>query len=438
MSVIRVESLDLEGRGVARREDGKVVFIEGALPGEEVTFQVYRRRPAHELARVERIVRASAQRVVPRCHYFGVCGGCSMQHLEAGAQRAVKQRVLEDSLWHVARLRAEWLMPAIGGADWGYRTKARIGVRKVPKKGGMLVGFRERRSSYIADMKSCRILPPAISDLLPALRELTGALSIAERVPQIELAVGEHTTVLVLRNLEPINARDDALLAGFVADHPWLQIWLQPAGLDSIYRLHPKEAPELTYSLPEFDLTLAFLPTDFTQVNTGVNQMLMRRAMQLLAPQAGEHIGDLFCGLGNFSLPIARLGARVSGVEGSAALVERAAHNAKRNGLAAQCSFYAANLFDSTADSLAALGRFDKLLIDPPREGAQAVVQALGGGQMPQRIVYISCNPATLARDAAILVHEKGYRLRAAGIANMFAQTSHVESIALFERDGDG
>ncbi|MDT3669556.1 MAG: 23S rRNA (uracil(1939)-C(5))-methyltransferase RlmD [Aromatoleum sp.] len=428
-----IESLDHEGRGVTH-VDGKVVFVEGALPGEKVEYSVHRSRPSYDLAQVTRIVKPGTQRVAPRCPHFSVCGGCSMQHLDSVAQAAVKQRVLEDALWHVGKVKPGVVYPAIHGPSWGYRYRARIGVRVVPSKGGVLIGFHERRSSYIADMQHCDVLPPHVSEMLPALHELIGGLSIADRIPQIEVAVSDITTVLVFRNLLPLSREDDARLAAFAAEHR-VQVWLQPRQPPSAYRLHPKNAPELAYTLPEFDLRLAYLPTDFTQVNNDVNRLLIRRAMQLLDPQPGERIADLFCGLGNFSLPIARRGARVIGVEGSDALVARARENARCNGLEAQSEFHAANLFEATEDSLAALGPLDKLLIDPPREGAIAVVKALGPQQLPPRIVYVSCNPATLARDAAVLVREKGYRLAGAGIANMFPQTSHVESIALFERD---
>ncbi|WP_332674520.1 23S rRNA (uracil(1939)-C(5))-methyltransferase RlmD [Aromatoleum sp.] len=428
-----IESLDHEGRGVTH-VDGKVVFVEGALPGEQIEYSVYRSRPSYDLAQVTRIVKSGAQRVAPRCPHFSVCGGCSMQHLDPVAQAAGKQRVLEDALWHVGKVKPAVVYPAIHGPSWGYRYRARIGVRVVPSKGGVLIGFHERRSSYIADMQRCDVLPPHVSEMLPALHELIGGLSIADRIPQIEVAVSDATTVLVFRNLLPLTREDDARLAAFAAEHG-VQVWLQPGRPESAHHLHPKNVPELAYTLPEFDLKLAYLPTDFTQVNNDVNRLLIRRAMQLLDPQPGERIADLFCGLGNFSLPIARRGARVIGVEGSDALVARARENARRNGLEARSEFHAANLFEVTEDSLAALGPLDKLLIDPPREGAIAVVKALGPQQLPPRIVYVSCNPATLARDAAVLVREKGYRLAGAGIANMFPQTSHVESIALFERD---
>ena len=432
MPIAVIESLDHEGRGVTHA-DGKVVFVEGALPGEKVEYSVYRSRPSYELAEVGRILRPSAQRVEPRCPHFGVCGGCSMQHFDSVAQAAAKQRALENALWHIGKVKPDIIYPAIHGPSWGYRYRARLGVRLVPKKGGVLVGFHERRSSYIADLRSCAVLPPHVSDMLPAMRELIAGLSIPDRIPQIEIAVSDTITVLVFRNLLPLTRDDEARLAAF-ADRHAVQVWLQPGNPVTARPLHPKNAPGLAYTLPEFDVTMAFLPTDFTQVNVDINRLLIRRSMQLLDPQPGERIADLFCGLGNFSLPIARRGATVVGVEGSDALVARAADNARRNGLAARSEFHAANLFEATEDSLAALGRLDKLLIDPPREGAIAVVKALGEHQAPPRIVYVSCNPATLARDAAVLVHEKGYRLRGAGIANMFPQTSHVESIALFER----
>ncbi len=426
-----IESLDHEGRGVCH-VDGKAVFIDGALPGERVEYQVYRSKPRYERGQASRILQASAQRVEPRCAYFGSCGGCSMQHLDPAAQVAAKQRVLEDALAHLAGLRPGIVYPPIHGVPWHYRERARVGVRLVPSRGGILLGFHERRSSYIADIRSCQVLPARVSELLPELHELLASLSIADRLPQIEIAVAEGQTVLVLRHLLPLPEQDTASLKRFAAASG-VEIWLQPQRPESAHRLHPEQAPEPSFALPEFELRMAYRPTDFTQVNAAMNRLLIRRAMQLLAPAKGERIADLFCGLGNFSLPIARHGAHVVGVEGSASLVERARANAAANGLSALAEFHLADLFESTADSLAALGPLDKLLIDPPREGAIAVVKAIGRCA-PRRIVYVSCNPATLARDAAVLVHEKGYRLLGAGIANMFPQTSHVESLALFER----
>lgn len=426
-----VESLDHEARGITRL-DGKTVFVDGALPGETVEYASFRRKPTFELAHLVSVLRPSTARVEPKCPHFGVCGGCAMQHMDPMAQVAAKQRVLEDSLWHIGRVRPESILPPVQGAPWGYRHRARLGVRKVPKKGGMLVGFHERRSSYIADMQTCMVLPPHIAALLMPMRELFGALSISERMPQVEVAVGEHCTALVLRILEPLTAADEQLLRDF-ADRHEVVFYLQPKGPDTVYRFYPLPGPRLSYSLPEFGVELDFRPTDFTQVNHAVNRVLVRRALGLLDPQPGERIADMFCGLGNFTLPIARSGAQVVGVEGSAGLVQRGRESALANGLADRVDFGVANLFECTEESLAALGRFDKMLIDPPREGAIELVKALGE-DAPRRIVYVSCNPATLARDAAVLVSLKGYRFVAAGAVNMFPHTAHVESIAVFER----
>jgi len=429
-----IESLDHEARGIARL-DGKTIFVEGALPGEEVEYASFRRKPSYELAHTLRVLKASGARVTPRCPHFGVCGGCSMQHLDPAAQVAAKQRVLESNLWHLGKIRAEQLYPPIYGAPWGYRYRARLSVRLVQKKGGVLVGFHEKKSSFVADMRRCEILPPHVSALLMPLRRLIGALSINDQLPQIEVAVGERATVLVLRVLVAPTPADETLLREF-ADAHGIVFFLQPKGPATAHLFHPPDAPALSYCLPEFAIEHHFSPTEFTQVNHAVNRVLVRRAIGLLAPKAGERIADMFCGLGNFTLPIARSGASVFGIEGSAGLVRRAAENAAANGLADRVEYGVANLFEATPESLAALGRFDKMLIDPPREGALELVKALADDaeSSPQRIVYVSCSPATLARDAAILVNLKGYRFRGAGVVNMFPNTSHVESIALFER----
>ena len=427
-----IESLDHEARGITRLE-GKTIFVEGALPGEKVEYTSIRRKPTYEVARVDRVLKPSPDRVTPKCPHFGVCGGCSMQHLDPTAQVAAKQRVLEANLWHLGRLHAEQLYAPIHGPAWGYRFRARLSARFVAKKGGMLIGFHERKSSYVADMSVCLNLPPHVSDLLLPLRELVAGLSISTAMPQIELAIGESVTALVLRNLEPINAADEALLKAF-ADQHGVVFYLQPKGPATAYRFYPLEGPRLAYRLPEFDIEHAFSPTEFTQVNHAVNRVLVRRAMALLDPRPGERIADMFCGLGNFTLPIARLGAQVVGVEGSSELVRRAGENAAANGLADKVEYGIANLFEATPESLAALGHFDKMLIDPPREGALELVKSIDENSGPRRIVYVSCSPATLARDAAILVSQKGYRLLGAGVVNMFPNTSHVESIALFEK----
>jgi len=428
-----IESLDHEGRGVAHR-DGKAIFVDGALTGERVEASSYRKKDTYEQAQISRIVRASPFRVQPKCAWFGICGGCTHQHLHEAAQVAAKQRVLEDCFAHIGKVKAETMLSPIHGPTWGYRTKARLSVRNVPKKGGVLVGFHERRSSYVADMLGCEVLPPQIAGLLPAMRELVAGLSIRDRLPQIEVAVGENVAVLVLRILEPMSPEDEAQVRAF-ADTHGVQIWLQPKGPDTAQPFHPLDAPDLSYTLPEFGLEMPFRPTEFTQVNHGVNRMLIRRAIRLLGPQPGERIADFFCGLGNFTLPIAKMGADVLGIEGSSALIARAIENARLNGLAERTRYQVMNLFEMAPGILAALGRFDKWLVDPPRDGAIELVKSLPeDGSGPSRIVYVSCSPATLARDAAVLVHTKGYQLKAAGVANMFPHTAHVESIALFEK----
>jgi len=435
MDPVVITALDQEGRGIAR-VDGKAIFVEGALIGERVAIEVYQRKPNYERARAVEILNHSALRVTPRCRYFGTCGGCSLQHIDATAQVAVKQRVLEDALWHIGRLRPQQLLAPIHGPSWGYRQRARLSVRDVPKKGGVLIGFRERKSTYVTDMSSCEVLPPNISALLPALRALIGRLSIHDRIPQIELARGESADgpvdVLVLRILAALSPADELELAAF-GDLHRVHLWTQTGGPATVLPLHPRDS-HLGYALPDFGVHFDFDPTDFTQVNSDVNRVLVRRAIGLLDPAPGERIADFFCGLGNFTLPIARHGASVIGIEGSASLVRRATANSAANGLAALAQFTTANLFEATVESLAALGPFDKALIDPPREGAIELVKALPAGGL-SRIVYVSCNPATLARDASVLVNEQRYTLRAAGIANMFPHTAHVESIALFERD---
>jgi 23S rRNA (uracil1939-C5)-methyltransferase len=432
--MVDIVSLDQEGRGVGRIE-GKAVFVEGALPGERAMISTLKRKPTWELARADAILRENSGRVVPRCPHFGICGGCSLQHLDAAAQVAAKQRTLEDALWHIARVRAGTLLPPIHGQAWGYRHRARLSVRHVAKKGGVLVGFHERKSSYVADMTSCDVLPPKVSALLPALRRLVGELSIRDRVPQIELAMGDGAApacVLVLRILEPLASGDRDVLTAFARAHG-VDFWLQTGGPESAAPLVPGAA-RLAYTLPEFGLEFPYAPTEFTQVNPAINRVLVRRAVALLGPQPGERIADFFCGLGNFTLPIARRGATVVGVEGSASLVRRAGELAAANGLAERASFRAANLFEATPESVEALGPLDKVLLDPPREGAIALVKALPGDGPPARIVYVSCAPATLARDTAVLVHDHGYELAAAGVVNMFPHTAHVESIALFRR----
>ncbi len=431
--VLQVDSLDLEARGIARRE-GKVIFIEGALPTEQVSVQTFRRKPSYEIARVEQIHRSAALRVEPRCPHFGVCGGCLMQHLEPSAQVAIKQRALEDGLSHLSNLKPARMLAPLHGPYWGYRYRARLAVRWVAKKGTVLVGFHERKSSFVADIRTCHVLPPHVAALLLPLRSLIMSLSAPDRFPQIEVSVGESVTALVLRHLMPLTESDLQHLRDF-AQRYGIQWWLQSKGPDTVHALEPAHETALNYTLPEFGLTMPFRPTDFTQVNHQINRVLVSRALTLLEPQPTDRIADMFCGLGNFTLPLATKCREVVGVEGSPTLTERAQTAASSYGLK-HASFSTLNLFEVSAQWFQSLGRFDRMLVDPPREGALALAQALV--QTPQelrpaRIVYVSCNPATLARDAAILVHEGGYRLSSAGVVNMFPHTGHVESIAVFD-----
>ena len=439
---LKVESLDLEAQGVAHNLDGKVVFIEDALPGEEVQVRVNRRKNNWEQATMTALRRESSQRVEPRCPHFGTCGGCKMQHFHVGAQVATKQRALEDALWHLGKVKDEQMLRPIEGPAWGYRYRARLSVRYVAKKGKVLVGFHERKSSFVADMDSCEVLPPQVSALLVPLRELVAGMDQRDRLPQIELAVGDEVTALVLRHLEPLTEADLARLRDFGASHG-VQWWLQPKTPDTAHRLD-EGGPELAYALPEFGITMPFKPTDFTQVNPHINRVLVTRALRLLDARADERVTDWFCGLGNFTLPIARTAREVLGIEGSEVLVQRSRENAALNGLAQKTRFAARNLFELTPAELAGYGPADKWLVDPPREGAFALAKALAdlqadpalapGYAAPRRIVYVSCNPATLARDAGLLVHQAGYRCTAAGAVNMFPHTAHVESLAVFDR----
>ena len=436
-----IKSLDMDARGIGhvQNEDGtpgKVIFVEGALPGERVSYQSYRRKPKWEAAHLTVLHNESSQRVKPKCAYYGMCGGCAMQHLEPAAQVAMKQRVLEDNLKHIGKVKPEMMLRPIYGPTWGYRFRARLSVRLVKKKGTVLVGFHEKKSSFVADMQTCEILPPHVSAMLMPLRELVGSLDIVEQVPQIEVAVGQDVTAMVMRILAPLSTADEVRLKVF-ADMNDVQWWLQTGGLDTVQCFYPL-AQQLHYTLPEFGITMPFKPTDFTQVNHHINRVLVARALRLLDVQADERVADLFCGLGNFTLPLATQAREVVGIEGSTVLTGRALENAKANGVSEKTSFFCRNLFEATSADFVALGKFDRMLIDPPREGAMAVSEALAGldaALKPVRIVYVSCNPATLARDADILVHQGGYRITNAGVVNMFPHTSHVESIAVFELD---
>ena len=432
--VLTIESMDLEARGVARR-DGKTIFVVGALPGEKVLANVYRKKPSYELAFAEKILEPSSLRVEPPCPNYGMCGGCAMQHLDPSAQVAIKQRALEDCFKHIAKLKIPQILPAIYGPSWQYRYRARLSVRYVIKKGTVLVGFRERKGRYIADMTECLVLPKKVSDMLAPLRQLIASLSVKERVPQIEVAVGDESLVLVLRHLDPLIAEDITNLRQFALEHG-ISWWLQPEGPESVYALEPEDEDRLAYGLPQFDLRMGYKPADFTQVNPLINRAMIAKALSLLAVEPEDRVADLFCGLGNFSLPLATQAKEVVGIEGSASLTARATEAARAHGLDDTATFSTLNLFEVDVEWLRALGYFDRMLIDPPRDGAMAVCKALvllKAEERPKRIVYVSCSPSTLARDADILVHQGGYRLISAGVINMFPHTAHVESIAVFE-----
>ena len=460
----RVRSLDLEAQGVAHKPDGKVVFIDGALPFELVSAQIHRSKSSFEKGTLTVIHQESSQRVRPACPHFGLhegsCGGCKMQHLHPGAQVAVKQRVLEDNLWHIGKLKPDNVLRPIEGPAWGYRYRARLSVRHVRKKGAVLIGFHERKSRYVADMQECHVLAPQVSAMLMPLRALIASMDAMEEIPQLELAIGDSgstaagdVTALVLRHMVPLTEADLNRLRQFAAQHPGLQWWLQSKGPETVKRLDEfagHTTGELAYTLAQFGLTMPFRPTDFTQVNPHINRVLVSRALGLLAVSNTERVIDWFCGLGNFTLPLATQAREVLGVEGSEAMVARAFENLEVNrALAlnkrtlAATHFVARNLFEMSPAILTGDGAADKWLVDPPREGAFALVQALAALQQspalcgswtpPRRIVYVSCNPATLARDAGVLVHQGGYRCSAAGVVNMFPHTAHVESIAVFD-----
>ena len=457
-----IESLDLEAQGIAHT-DGKVVFVDGALPFEVVSAQVNRKKETFEKATLTKIHKESSQRVKPHCPHAGLqpnsCGGCKMQHLHASAQVAVKQRSLEDSLVHIGKTKPESLLRPIEGPAWGYRYRARLSVKYVIKKGEVLIGFHERKSRYVADIKSCVVLAPQVERLLLPLRALVASMEARETLPQIEVACGDRVTALVLRHMEPLSSSDIEKLKAFaLAQHSasHVQWWLQPKGPETVHRLDESDGTnQLSYALPEFGVTMPFKPIDFTQVNPHINRVLVSRSLRLLDVQKTERVIDWFCGLGNFTLPLATQAREVLGVEGSETLVQRATDNfySFKNGLQAtsglacgHASFVARNLFDMTPEMLVADGKAEKWLVDPPREGAFSLVKALaelvsaesttnkGDWQPPSRIVYVSCNPATLARDADVLVNTAGYRLASAGVVNMFPHTAHVESMAVFER----
>ena len=426
-----IDTLSDDGRGVARI-DGKVAFVSGGLPGERVRVAFERSKRQYDHARVAAVLEPSPDRIEPECRHFGVCGGCSLQHLRPAAQIREKEAVLREKLQRFGGLAPEAWLPAASGAARHYRRSARLGVRNVPAKGGIIIGFRERRSSYITPLQDCLVLDRRVSALLPVLAGLVSGLSCSDRLPQIEAACGDDEVALVFRHLVPLTAADVERLIAFGEAHG-VRVYAQPGGPETVTALWPREPGPLGYALPDFDLTLAFQPTDFIQVNAEVNRLVVRSAVALLEADAADTVLDLFCGLGNFTLPLARRAGRAIGVEADHRLVEAARENARRNGIA-NAEFRRADLYEEAeVRSLWEQVRPDKLLLDPPRSGAIEVLKHLPAAP-PARIVYVSCNPATLARDSEYLVNARGYRLTRAGVLDMFPHTSHVESIAVFER----
>ena len=426
--VADIESLTHDGRGVTRI-NGKTVFVDGALPEERVEFVYSRSHRNYDEGVVTNVISASVHRIEPACEHFGVCGGCKLQHLDEAEQLKRKQQVLLDDFKHIGNVEPESILTPLTSPIWGYRRKARLGVRYVIKKERILVGFRERNSHFLADLKNCRILHPVIGTKLTELAELIRGLSCYTRIPQVEVAIGDEDAALVFRNLDALTDNDINQLVEFGKQHQF-QIYMQPKGPDSVTLLWPESA-SLSYSLPEYDVNVVFEPGDFTQVNTDINRSMVKHALTLLELQATDRVLELFCGLGNFTFAMARHAAQVSAVEGEKSLIERARENAKRNDIT-NAEFLVANLQDDVSgSSWLRKQQYDKLLLDPPRSGAAEIIPQVAAAGA-SRIVYVSCNPATLARDAGELVNRYGYKLVSAGVMDMFPHTAHVESIALF------
>jgi 23S rRNA (uracil1939-C5)-methyltransferase len=424
-----IVDLSHEAKGVARI-DGKTVFVADALPGERVVLRRIGRHRNFDEAVLESVLRPSADRVVPACPHYGTCGGCALQHLAPAAQLAFKQAQLLENLARLGGVEPGRVIEPLTGPVWGYRRRARLGVKHVARKGRVLVGFRERSAPFVADLHECRVLAPPADRLIDPLAVLVGELSIAARVPQVEVAVAGSDCALVLRVLDPPTAADLDRLRTF--EHAQgVRVYLQPGGPASVAPLTPNLEP-LRYGLGHFGLVIEFEPTDFIQVNATLNEAMVARAVEMLEPEPSSHVLDLFCGLGNFSLPLARSAGEVVGVEGDAGLVARAERNARSQGVA-NAGFHAADLANPAAWSAWAARRYDRVLLDPPRAGAREVLPVVGGCGA-SRVVYISCHPGSLARDAGILVGDHGFRLVAAGVMDMFPHTTHVEAMAVFDR----
>jgi 23S rRNA (uracil1939-C5)-methyltransferase len=425
-----ITDLGHDGRGVTRI-DGKTVFVSGALLGEQVRLRIRKRHRHFDEAEIVELLSRSPHRVEPRCRHFGQCGGCSLQHLDAESQILTKQRVLADNFERIGKVEPATWMPPLTDEPWGYRRKGRLSVRHVAKKGRVLVGFREESNPrFVADITQCEVVHPALGPKIGLLADMISGMDAAADIAQIEFAAGDDTVALVFRHLKPLSERDSAALVAFGKEHGFA-IYLQPGGLSSVHPLWP-EQPRLAFRLDDGAVELEFRPLDFVQVNAGMNQRMLAQALGLLDLQPTDRVLDLFCGLGNFTLPIARRVAEVVGVEGEHGLVERAAENATRNGIV-NAQFRVANLFEDQRDTNWARASWNKILLDPPRAGADKVLEYLPQKDT-QRIVYVSCHPGSLARDAGILVQKHDFRLVSAGVMDMFPHTAHVESIALFER----
>ncbi len=426
---VMINDLSHDGRGVARVDD-KTVFVEGALKGEEVSFLYAEKKRSYDVGVAQEIHKAAPERVAPKCEVFGVCGGCALQHMEAGAQIHAKQEVLLENFERIGKVSPREVLPPLEGPHWGYRRKARMGVRFVTKKGRVLIGFREKRKPYICDMHRCEVLHPTVGERLDELSELIGSLDARDRIAQIEVAVDDTQTALVFRNLDPLSNGDKEKLIAFAKAHS-LCFFLQPGGPDSVEPLWPEQI-QLSYALPEYNVRFNFTPTGFTQVNTDINRKMVPYAIDMLEVKPDERVLDLFCGIGNFTLPLARRAREVVGVEGLDELVERARENATLNGLE-NVEFHTADLAKEVEQLPWWSQGFDKVLLDPARDGAMEAIPHIAKLGV-KRIVYVSCNPATLARDAGLLVNEYGYTLEKAGVMDMFPHTAHVESIALFTK----
>jgi len=426
----QITSLSHEGRGVAQLNN-KTTFIDGALPGEEVLFKYKRRRARYDEGNVVEIIKPSPERIPAKCKHFGVCGGCSLQHIDPQSQIQHKQSVLIEQLQHIGNVQPVQVLPPLTGPEWGYRHKARLGVKYVEKKQKVLVGFREKFSPFIAELQHCDVLHPSVGGILEELQDLISELSIYKQIPQIEVAVAENITALVLRHLASFTDADMDRLKNFSQAHH-IDLYLQSAGLESVVPLIPEQTTPLSYRLLDHSIEIIFWPTDFTQVNYEINRAMINRAIEMLELNNSDHVLDLFCGLGNFSLPLARKSAHVIGIEGDENLIERAKFNAQHNGIN-NVEFHSVNLADEDLQASFLQHDVQKLLLDPPRTGALEIINRLDFKTI-DKVVYVSCNPVTLARDAGVLVKDKGFKLQQAGVMDMFPHTTHVESIALFVR----